>query len=199
MIRLVFSLVVAVAAFVSPSHGALLTYDFTNSAAGVVNPVTAGTAANFAGSGSFGATSWTTAALSSGSKLNNFSFTAASGVGVSIGDLVVAARRATGPNGAQIEVFYNVGATSTGVGGTALGINTISTSSTPFTYNIGLDLQAGETLHFTIRSSKTNTYTGAAIFDYVTVDGSVVPEPTSMAVFGLLGAGIAARRIRRKA
>jgi hypothetical protein len=35
--------------------------------------------------------------------------------------------------------------------------------------------------------------------DNVEFNGTFVPEPASMAVFGLLGAGVAVRRLRRKA
>jgi hypothetical protein len=198
MVR-IFGLIVALAALMAPAQAALLTYSFASDASGAVSPAAAGTAADFAGNGSVDAANsrWTTTALSNG-RLNTFSFTAGS-PGVSLSDLVVNARRGSGANGAQIEVFYNVGATDLGVNGTSLGVNTLSTASTPFTYNVGLNLLAGEKINFTIRSTKFGTYNGVVLFDDVTLDGSVVPEPTSMAVFGLLGAGIAARRIRRKA
>jgi hypothetical protein len=54
----------------------------------------------------------------------------------------------------------------------------------------------------------TVTYTGAAgttsastvtRLDNMQIYGSAVPEPASMAVFGLLGAGVAVRRLRRRA
>ena len=199
MIR-VFGLIVALAALIAPAQAALLTYGFANTAVGVVDPVSAGTAANFAGSGFVDATKWNTAGLGT-TRLNNFSFTASgSSPGIAIKDLVVNARRgtATSPNGAQIEVFYNIGATSTGVSGTSLGFNTLSSTATPFASDINVQLSAGQTIHFTIRSSRTGTYAGTAMFEDITLNGDLVPEPTSMAVFGLLGAGIAARRIRRK-
>lgn len=198
MVR-IFGLIVALAALMAPAQAALLTYSFDSDASGAVSPAAAGTAANFAGNGGVDAANsrWATSGLSNG-RINTFSFTAGS-PGVAISDLVVNARRGSGPNGAQIELFYNVGATDQGVNGTFLGTNTISTTSTPFTYNVGVNLLAGEKINFTIRSTKFGSFTGVALFDDVTLDGNVVPEPTSMAVFGLLGAGIAARRIRRKA
>lgn len=49
--------------------------------------------------------------------------------------------------------------------------------------------------------AKGLTGTGSTTFsvDNVTFNGDVIPEPASMAVFGLLGAGVAFRRLRRKA
>lgn len=198
----IFSLIVALAGFVALAQAALLTYGFANTAAGVVSPTSAGTATDFSGSGSVDASKWTTQGLGPSSRLNSFSFTAAgSGLGVSVADLDLRARSgaATPPNVAQFEVFYNVGATSTGVSGTSLGVKVLGPSFANFNYDFGVNLLAGETIHFTILSSKNGSYTGSAFYDTITLGGAPIPEPTSMAVFGLLSAGIAARRIRRKA
>jgi len=53
---------------------------------------------------------------------------------------------------------------------------------------------------FTLNAGRAGTATGARmIVDYIEIYGTVVPEPASMAIFGLMGAGFAVRRIRRKA
>jgi hypothetical protein len=80
-----------------------------------------------------------------------------------------------------------------------LGTSTLGSNFASFPFTVGQTLAAGQKIHITISAASTNGYTGTASYDFVTLDGNVVPEPTSMAVFGLLGAGIAARRIRRKA
>ena len=200
----IFSLIAALAGFVAPAQAALPTYGFASTAVGVVSPSSAGTATDFSGSGSVDASKWTTQNLnnSNPSRLNSFSFTAAgSGPGVSVADLDLRARsaNATSPNIAQFEVFYNVGITSTGVSGTSLGVKDLASTFADFNYDFGVNLLAGETIHFTILSSRNGSYTGSAFYDTITLGGAPIPEPTSMAVFGLLSAGIAARRIRRKA
>ena len=199
----IFGLIVALAAFVAPAQAALLTYGLNNTAVGVVSPGGAGTAADFSGSGQVGATFWSTSAVSNG-RSNTFSFTAAKSV--SFDFLSVAARRGSNQPGkdATIQVFYNIGATDLGTAGTSLGAPiTLGPSNGPFsTYTLAAGagvLAPGQKIHFTIRSMPVNSYSGTIQFDSVVLGGSVVPEPTSMAVFGLLGAGIAARRIRRKA
>jgi hypothetical protein len=67
--------------------------------------------------------------------------------------------------------------------------------STPVT------LLSGDILRLVVTYTASGTATAQTVnrLDNMKIFGSAVPEPTSMAVFGLLGAGIAARRIRRKA
>lgn len=49
------------------------------------------------------------------------------------------------------------------------------------------------------QASGSGTGTTSFTLDNVNFNGTLVPEPASMAVFGLLGAGVAIRRLRRKA
>ena len=62
----------------------------------------------------------------------------------------------------------------------------------------GVTLLAGQTVTYKFYYSRSGTATGA-IFDNIQIYGNVVPEPASMAIFGLMGAGVAVRRLRRKA
>lgn len=194
----IFGLIVALAAFVAPAQAALLTYAFDN-ANGVVSPANAGTASAYGLGGTIGSGQWNSAGLAT-TRNSGFSFTAGSNP-VSLGELYVNGKRNGTQSGksATVQVFYNIGATSTGLAGTSLGISTLGANFTSFPFSVSQTLLAGQQIHFTISAASTNGFTGTASYDFVTLDGNVVPEPTSMAVFGLLGAGIAARRIRRKA
>jgi hypothetical protein len=200
MIR-VFGVVVALVALMAPAQAALITYGLNGSAAGVVTPTSAGTAANFAGSGSVLANDWQTGGLTA-DRTNSFSFTAGgTGFGFNFTNLAISARRnsTTGTNGAEIQVYYNVGPTSNGQSGTSLGTFTLTQNFASFSPNLSVKLLPGEKLNFTIVSRRIDSYGSWVKFDSVALSGNPLPEPTSMAVFGLLGAGIAARRIRRKA
>ena len=199
MIR-VFGLIVALAALMAPAQAALLTYSFTNSAVGTVDPAFAGSADPFTGGGSVGASSWTTASLNGTPNTNTFSFTATT-PGVSLENVVLSARRngSGSSNNANITVYFNVGATSTGTLGEEFISSSLGTSFNNINGDLGFNLLGGQTIHFTVVSSRTSSGAPTASFDFIDLNGSPIPEPTSMAVFGLLGAGIAARRIRRKA
>jgi hypothetical protein len=199
----IFGLIVALAAFVAPAQAALLTYSFDGNADGVVSPASAGTASAFGLSGTLGsgatAGQWNLSGL--GTRRNSgFSFTAGS-TPVSLTDIFVSGKRGGAQAGktAEVSVYYNIGASSTGISGTYLGASTLGANFATFPFSVNQILAAGQKIHFTISAGSTNGYTSTAAWDFVTLDGNVVPEPTSMAVFGLLGAGIAARRIRRKA
>jgi hypothetical protein len=62
----------------------------------------------------------------------------------------------------------------------------------------GVTLLAGQTVTYKFYYSRSGTASGA-IIDNIQIYGSAVPEPASMAIFGLMGAGVAVRRLRRKA
>jgi hypothetical protein len=203
MVR-VFGLIVALAALLAPAQAALLTYNFTNTANGVVGPEAGPlTSSNpFTGGGSVGTTEWTTGTLGSGvTRTSTFSLTAGAEA-IDLSQIEVRAKRnQTGStNTAKFVVYYNVGLTSTGASGQEL-INTTTnpTYGTPNLGDLGFRLLAGQTIHFTVDASRTSTGTPTISYDFVTLSGAAVPEPGSMAVFGLLGAGIAARRMRRRA
>lgn len=199
----IFGLIVALAAFVAPAQAALLTYSFNGTANAVVNPATAGTASAYGSGGQLGtggqSGQWVLAGLAT-DRTSGFSFTAGA-LPLYLGDITVNGKRNSTQVGktAVVEVFYNIGNLNTGLAGTSLGVNTLTGSFNSFPFSLNQTLQAGQKIWFTIRSRSTNGYTGTVSYDFITLGGDIVPEPTSMAVFGLLGAGIAARRIRRKA
>ena len=197
----IFGLIVALGALMAPAQAALLTYNFTNTAVGVVDPgAPAGSSAtDFSGGGSVGANDFTTLALSA-ARTSTFSFTAGSHP-ISLTDIVFAAKRnqSGASNAAKYIVYFNVGATSTGASGTELINTTVGTTYNATSGDLGFGLNAGEKIHFTIVSSRNSTGSPTISFDSVVLNGFGVPEPTSMAVFGLLGAGVVVRRIRRKA
>ena len=199
----IFGLIVALAAFVAPAQAALLTYSFNGNANAVVNPATAGTASGYGSGGSLGTNSmagqWVLSPLTT-ARNSGFSFTAGAGP-VYLGGLTINGRLNSTQAGktAAVEVFYNIGALNTGLNGTSLGVKPLTDSFNSSLFSLSKTLQPGKKIWFTIRASSTNGYTGTVSYDFVTLGGDLVPEPTSMAVFGLLGAGVAARRIRRKA
>jgi len=195
----IFGLIVALVAFVAPAQAALLTYSFNGNANGVVSPASAGTPSAYGLGGSLGTNQWNLAGLSV-ARNSGFSLTAGTNP-LFLSDIYVSAKRNTTQAGksAKVAVYYNIGATSNTTSGTFLGDSTLGSGFTSFPFTVNTTLLAGQKIHFTIRSFSTDGFTGTTSYDFVTLNGNVVPEPTSMAVFGLLGAGIAARRIRRKA
>jgi hypothetical protein len=205
MVR-VFGLIVALAALLAPAQAALLTYNFTNTANGVLGPEAGPlTSSNqFTGGGTVGATEWTTGTLGSGvTRTSTFSLTAGAEA-IDLNQIEVRAKRnQTGSNNAaRFVVYYNVGLTSTGASGQeAINSTTNTTYGSPNAADLGFRLLAGQTIHFTVAASRLSTSSGTPTisYDFVTLTGAAVPEPGSMAVFGLLGAGIAARRMRRRA
>jgi len=90
------------------------------------------------------------------------------------------------------------------LGGVAVASNLYSVSGSGFgaytvTFNQPLLIGTGA---FVASISALGTSSGnntSVSLDNVNFNGEFVPEPASMAVFGLLGAGLAVRRLRRKA
>jgi hypothetical protein len=122
----------------------------------------------------------------------------------------------TGTRVTKVSVVADVGTGSPDVGGFVLGSNvsglTVSPNSTATLTNTyteyegvfgtPLSLAGGDVLRLTVTytgNAGTTTASTVLRLDNMQIFGSAVPEPTSMAVFGLLGAGVIARRIRRKA
>ena len=66
------------------------------------------------------------------------------------------------------------------------------------TFATPIALSPANILRATINAAGTGTTATVVALDNVRFFGTVVPEPASMAVFGLLGAGVAVRRLRRK-
>jgi hypothetical protein len=90
------------------------------------------------------------------------------------------------------------------LGGVALATNLYSVSGSGFgaytvTFNQPLVI-GSDSFVATIAARGTSSGTSTSFsLDNVNFNGTLVPEPASMAVFGLLGAGVAVRRLRRKA
>lgn len=120
----------------------------------------------------------------------------------------------TGTRTVKVSVAANVGTGTpdsgfvAGTDVTGLTVSPASTSnlSNSYTEYEGLFgpsvfLGGDQILRLTVTYTASGTATASTVLrlDNMQIFGSAVPEPTSMAVFGLLGAGIAARRIRRKA
>lgn len=198
MVR-VFGLLIAALALMAPANAALLTYDFTSSAAGAVDPAAAGsTATPFQGSGAVGSTSWTTAAVGQ----NTFEFTVGS-TPLQLTDLEIRGRRINGnPSAtarADVAVSYQI---DTGSGyGALVFIDSIqpgiSYANQPYDFSDVL-LASGSKIRFVIDTTVGAGTSVSFEMDSVKLNGGAVPEPASMAIFGLMGAGLAVRRFRRK-
>lgn len=123
---------------------------------------------------------------------------------------------ATGTRATRVSVVADVGTGSADVGGFVLGSNVSGLTVSPDSnsnltasyteyegvFSTPVSLAGGDVLRLTVTYTGTaGTTTASTVLrlDDMQIFGSAVPEPTSMAVFGLLGAGVIARRIRRKA
>ena len=198
MVR-VFGLLIAAIALMAPANAALLVYDFAGTVAGDVSGAPTGsTATDFSGTGSLAAgppTHWSTGNLTATTVTNTFSFTAG-GAPVGLSSLTVVSRRglATGFPIYSVSYSINGGPSQDLITGTVPNDTYNPVVSNP----IGVELLTGDTITFTISSS---LLTGSATdirFDSISLGGAEVPEPASIAIFGLMGAGLAVRRFRRK-
>ncbi len=131
----------------------------------------------------------------------SFTNTATNGNVYKMTSLDLLARNAATTQGRSVVVSYKV----TGQANeTALA--TFDRTSTTFTAGstgfAGVDLFGGDTLTVYFRffkdSADNNTTNRAIDLDNITLSGDVVPEPASMAVFGLVGLGVAVARRRKK-
>jgi len=218
MIRF-FGLVIAVVAMVQSADAALLSaWNFEGNANG---SSTTGTPGAFINNGVSGAAShgltggvqvvdtegrWrtgtnitnSTSAYSS-TKFNSFSYTSARAE-TDFTELKFNARRTNGNFGTPT-VFANVRYSIDGGPEVSLGTKNITeTSMSPFSFTNPIFLAAGSVIDFRVYwASQGNTTT--AELDNLQLLGTSenVPEPASIAVFGLLGAGVAFRRMRRNA
>ena len=212
-----FGMVLAVVAMAQSANAALLScWDFNtaNGVNAVVTPGVTGTGTAFtnvgtAGSngidGSIASQQWATgtnvtnsSATSGSSKYNTFSFTNTGALPFVLSDMSLDMARVTSgtPSGVlRILVTQQIGA------GTEDEVFTVSANnSTPSSKGDllgGALLAAGETVTYKFYYSRSGTSVGALI-DNIKLNGDLVPEPASMAIFGLLGVGAAARRYRRK-
>lgn len=135
-------------------------------------------------------------------RYSSLSFTNTSTVNqVKMTSLDLLARNAVGLTGRSVVVSYKVtGAAS------ETSLATFDRTSTTFTAGStgfsGVTLNSGDTLTVYFRFFKDaadNTTTNRRMdLDNITLSGDVVPEPASMAVFGLVGLGVAVARRRKK-
>lgn len=216
MVR-VLGLLVALAALMAPANAALLgKYEFTGGSLAATSVDTAFAA----GGGSFG--SFNSAGSLSGSGANNrYEFTAPStasgalngsstnpyigfsvsntGLGYTISRLTVTVRQLTPSsdtdNGA-IRAYYRLGAGPWLNYGNAVGYSPTATSTLLTTLDLSVPDATNIEFAFRVRNDLGADQT--LFVDDVTLEGYMVPEPASMAIFGSLAAFGLVRRYRRK-
>lgn len=209
-----FGLFLAVVAMAHSANAALLsTWNFDSSANAVVASGVTGTGTAFtnvgtAGSnginGSISSQRWATAtnvtnssASAGGPRYNTFSFTntGANPYVLTNLSLDLARVNGTGTNLIRVMVTQQIGA------GDEDEVFTATSNSATLSAkgdSLGaVALASGETVTYRFYYSRQGTANGALI-DNIQLNGDLVPEPASMAIFGLLGVGAAARRFRRK-
>jgi hypothetical protein len=203
MFRL-FGFLVAVAAMVSGANAALLAkYDFTSNANssggsyGTASAFNAGTAGGVVTTGSVLSDTgvWRapglTGNLVAGTSNNYFTFTATNDVLI---ESLSFTNKRGGTSSVSTDVNFKVG---TGPDSN-LDTVTIGNTANPTTLNFDptFVLSAGQTLQIDF------VYTGgtnkSVLLGEVALNGSVLPEPTSVAIFAALGLPVAMRRFRRK-
>ena len=218
MIRF-FGLVIAVVAMVQSADAALLSaWNFEGNANG---SSTTGTPGAFINNGDVGVGShgipgsvqvvgtegrWrtgtnitnSTSAYSS-TKFNSFSYTSAKAE-TDFTELKFNARRTNGNTGSPT-VFANVRYSIDGGPEVSLGTKNITTlSMSPFSFTNPIFLAAGSVIDFRVYWARQGNTTTVELDNLELLGTSEnVPEPASIAVFGLLGAGVAFRRMRRNA
>jgi hypothetical protein len=209
-----FGLFLAVVAMAHSANAALLsTWNFDSNANAVVASGVTGSGSAFtnvgtAGSnginGSINTQRWATAtnvtntsATAGSSKYNTFSFTNTGANPYVLTNLSLDLARVggTGTNLIRVMVTQQIGA------GTEDEVFTATSNSAALSTkgdSLGaVTLLSGETVTYRFYYSRSGTANGALI-DNIQLNGDLVPEPASMAIFGLLGVGAAARRFRRK-
>lgn len=212
-----FGMALAVVAMAQSANAALLScWDFNtaNGVNAVVTPGVTGTGTAFTNVGTAGSNGidgaiasqrWATATNVSNtsadpgdSKYNTFSFTNTGAFNYVLSDMSLDLARVTSgtPSGViRILVTQQIGSGSEEEVFTVTANN--SNPSSKGDVLGGALLAAGETVTYKFYYSRSGTSVGALI-DNIKLNGDLVPEPASMAIFGLLGVGAAARRYRRK-
>jgi hypothetical protein len=226
MVR-VFGLLLALVASAQSANAALLaTWDFATNANGVVASGITGTAGAMTNAGpntgignpsrSYGNAGqrqlisgqgvWRTSDFNNvgdnsvlAARYSFLSFTNTSINQVKMTSLDLLARNAVGAQSRSVAVSYKkTGAANESALGTfARTSSTFSAGSAAFS---GVTLNTGDTLtvYFRFFKSEDNTTNRRLDLDNITLSGDVVPEPASMAVFGLVGVGVAVARRRKK-
>ena len=207
-----FGLVLVVVAMAQSANGALLsTWNFNSNANGTVANGVIATATPFVNvgtpgergiNGAISSQSWATATNVNNSSINNsryneFTFTNNDTTPFLLESLSFDMARVSGSVGDTIRmrVTQTVGA------GPELQVGNLFTSSSLTLESkqgsLGAAILApGETATYRFYYSRSGSNNGGLI-DNIRLNGEV-PEPASMAIFGLLGVGAVARRFRRK-
>ena len=228
MFRCFGLLLALVASVQSANAALLATWDFTTNTSGTVAAGISGTAGNMSNTGpntgvgspgrTFGnngarqvissAGVWRTSDFNNigsasplAARYSSLSFTNTSTNVVKMTSLDLLARNAVGTTGRSVVVSYRV----TGQAGET-SLATFNRTSTTFASGSaslsGVMLNTNDTLTVYFRFFKVatdNTTTNRRLdLDNITLSGDVVPEPASMAVFGLVGLGVAVARRRKK-
>jgi hypothetical protein len=215
MVR-IFGLIVALAALMAPANAALLgKYEFTSGSTSATS-VDAGFTAAGGTFNSFGVSGQIPGAISqngryefvgpgtangslnAGSTNPYVGFTLNSGAGVTITKLTLDTQQiGAGPDGGFLRAYYTFdsGATWTTYG-TAVGYTKANLSTLSST--LELNVPASTTVSFIFRVKNDEGSSQALFIDNVALEFAAVPEPASMAIFGLLGVGAAAGRFRRR-
>jgi hypothetical protein len=207
-------MVLAVVAMAQSANAALLsTWNFDSNADAVVSPGVTGTGTAFTNVGSAGSNGidgavasqqWATgtnvsnnSASAGASRYNTFSFTNTGANPYKLTDLSLDLARVggTGTNVIRILVTQQIGAGSEDEVFTVSANNGTLTTKSDMLGDVLL--ATGETATYRFYYSRSGTVNGGLI-DNIQLNGDLVPEPASMAIFGLLGVGAAARRYRRK-
>jgi len=195
MVR-VFGLLVAAIALMAPANAALITYDFNGSLAPTPPVGTGITAGNFnlgTAGGTTDATKLTTA--SSAGTFNFFEITVSGPDPVSVSEIAVRHARGASPS-PTMTVSYSInggGLVYVADFNPAASFQNFSTNDNLIPFAPVL-LNAGDVFRVQF------DYEGSVpvLLDWAKLEGGTVPEPASMAIFGLMGAGLAVRRFRRK-
>jgi hypothetical protein len=188
--------IVAIALLVAPANAALLvSYDFSSSAAPSIEaPTYTGTSFSSTVSGAgvvgtaFSLGSTTTAFPTYDTNFASFTLTS-TGPGFVV-DNITFQYALTSGSGAAIKVSSSIDGYASSQTVLAVSPGYLSTSFN----NVGF---AGNSVTF--RFYTAGLTAGVPSLDLVQVNGATIPEPASIAVFGMIGlGGIVARRFRRK-
>lgn len=220
MVR-VFSLLITLAATMQSANAALLaSWNFATNADGAVSAGLGASATAFSNTGPTVASGgviygnngsrnaggfWRTSQFNNQTPANvlpgrysSLTFTNESAVQVfQLGSVSFRAKNQTGIAERGVKVTYSVN------GGAEVDAGSFTRTTTTFTTSTAqLDaiLRQNDTLKVFFRffKNEANTTNRQLDLDDIQIDGDVVPEPASLAVFGLVGAGLAIARRRKK-
>jgi hypothetical protein len=141
------------------------------------------------------------ALVTSNSSIGTFQFDLGAGISASISKVVVRYRPQTAMT-ASNTMTWTLGGVDTQetiagnvVANATSGTNYVVSS---YTFATPVFFEAGNTQSWSLLATRTGTGNNRMLVDYIELYGDVVPEPTSMAIFGAMGLGLVARRFRKK-